>query len=114
VIPLGIGAALTACGGGDDAGTPTGTGSGGATGSTSNAIAVADNSFTPNATTVPVGTVVTWTWTGSAPHNVTFDDGTRSNDQSAGSYQRTFATAGAYAYHCTIHGAAMSGSVTVR
>ena len=47
-------------------------------------------------------------------HNVTFDDGETSGDQGTGHYQRTFATAGSYAYHCTIHGAKlMSGTITV-
>jgi plastocyanin len=30
-----------------------------------------------------------------------------------GVYMHTFATAGTYGYHCTVHGVAMSGSVTV-
>lgn len=30
-----------------------------------------------------------------------------------GVYMHTFATAGTYAYHCTVHGLAMSGTVTV-
>jgi plastocyanin len=30
-----------------------------------------------------------------------------------GVYMHTFATAGTYNYHCTVHGLAMSGSVTV-
>lgn len=111
--------ALAACGGGGDGGdaggTPTSPGGGGATPpSTSNAISVADNRFTPSATTVAPGTTVTWTWAASAAHDVTFDDGQRSNTQAAGTYQRTFATAGTFPYHCSVHGAAMSGTVTVR
>jgi plastocyanin len=42
-----------------------------------------------------------------------FDDGQKSPDQSTGTYTRTFNTAGAYPYHCTIH-PGMSGSVTVQ
>ncbi len=82
--------------------------------STSNAITVADNTFTPSATTLAVGTTATWTWTGSAPHNVTFDDGTKSATQTTGTYARTFNAAGTYNYHCTVHGAAMSGVVTIK
>lgn len=85
----------------------------GGTGSTSNAISVMDNSFSPNATTVAVGTTVTWTWMGASQHNVTFDDGAASTTQSSGSYARAFTAAGTYPYHCTVHGAAMSGTVTV-
>lgn len=84
------------------------------TGSTSSSITVADNSFSPNATTVAPGTSVTWSWSGANPHNVVFDDGAKSDTQRSGTYARTFATAGSYPYHCTIHGASMSGTVTVK
>lgn len=86
----------------------------GKTTSTSNQVSVVDNSFSPSATTVTSGTTVTWTWGGSASHNVTFDDGAHSATQSSGTYARTFTTPGTYNYKCTIHGAAMSGSVTVQ
>lgn len=100
------------CGSASDGGA---TGPGGGTGgSTSNAISVIDNSFSPSATTVPVGTTVTWTWNGSNQHNVTFDDGAKSATQASGTFDRKFDVAGTYKYHCTIHGAAMSGSVTVK
>src|SRR5690242_1338484 len=81
--------ALAACSGSSGyGGGPTGTtgGNNNSGGSTSNAIAVADNSFTPNATTVPRGTTVTWTWGGRVQHNVTFDDGPASATQSSGTY----------------------------
>jgi len=84
------------------------------TSSTSNAVSVGDNYFAPAATTVPVGTTVTWTWNGSISHSVTFDDGTGSTTQATGTYTRTFTAVGTYAYHCTVHGAAMSGSVKVQ
>jgi plastocyanin len=107
---------LAACGGSDDPTGTTGTtgtpNPGG--GSTSNAVSVRDNSFSPNATTVAPGTTVTWTWSGNNPHDVTFTDGTASAVQRAGTYQRTFAAAGTFAYQCSIHGASMSGTITVR
>ena len=106
------------CGGGDD---PGGTGPNpnpnpnpGGGGSTSNAIDVRDNSFSPSATTVVPATTVTWTWRGSATHNVVFDDGPSSELQSSGSYSRAFPAAGTFPYHCTVHGSAMSGQVVVR
>ncbi len=110
---------LTAsCGGGNSGKSgygPTGpTGGTGGTGSTSNAISVNDNSFSPSATTVPIGTTVTWTWNGRNPHDVTFNDGPKSDTQTSGTYSRTFSAAGTYNYHCTVHGTAMSGSVTVK
>src|SRR5690242_618737 len=108
-----LAAILAACGG-DGHGSST-TDITGTPPSTSDAIRVVDNSFTPAATTVPPGTTVTWTWVGTREdHNVTFADGTASATQASGTYQRTFAAAGSYAYHCTIHGTPMSGVVTVR
>src|SRR5687767_14078021 len=93
-----------ACGGGGDGdggtgpGTGPGPGPGPGTGtnegSTTNAIDVRDNSFSPTATTVPPGTTVTWTWRGNQQHDVAFIDGTRSELQSSGTYARTFATGG--------------------
>jgi plastocyanin len=74
--------------------------------------------------TVAVGTTVQWAWnscTGDAysgqicvSHSVTFDDGTTSATQSQGTYNRMFGTAGTYPYHCSVHGTAMSGSITVQ
>lgn len=88
---------------------------GGAVPSTSPSITVQDNAFDPTSTTLPVGTTVTWTWTGYNTHNVTFDNGATSGDKTNGAtYQRTFNTAGTYKYKCTIHGAAMSGQVTIQ
>lgn len=83
------------------------------TGSTSNSVSVVDNAFSPSATRVAAGTTVTWTWNGINQHNVTFDDGATSATQSSGTYARAFTLAGTYPYHCTIHGIAMSGTVTV-
>lgn len=107
-----VGFTLLAGCGGDSTGPSNGGGGGG--GSTSNAITVGNNFFDPNATTVPAGTTVTWTWDGGSSHNVTFNDGTHSATQSNGTYSRTFNTAGTYDYHCTVHGAAMSGTVVVQ
>lgn len=76
-------------------------------------IAVEDNRFTPQRQTVPAGTPVNWEWRGSNLHNVTFDDGPASITQRQGRFERVFATAGTYPYHCTIHGLAMSGIVDV-
>ena len=82
--------------------------------STSKQILVKNNLFDPAATTVTVGSTVTWSWTqGADVHNVTFDDGPKSDDQSSGGYARVFTIAGTYPYHCTRHGA-MTGSVTVQ
>lgn len=83
------------------------------------AVAVSDNAFTPASLTVvknEAGATVTWTWTGTRLHNVTFDDGAAgSANQTTGTFARTFAAAGSYTYYCSIHGkAVMSGAVTVQ
>ena len=109
---------VAACGGGYDStapySSPGPTTGGTGNGSTTSSISVLDNRFDPTATTVASGTTVTWTWGGRVDHNVTFDDGATSGSKSTGNYQRTFNTAGTYGYHCTIHGTAMSGSITVK
>ncbi len=83
-------------------------------GGTPNSISVRDNYFTPATISVKAGSTVTWTWAGRNDHSVTFSDGTTSTTQSSGVYSRTFPTAGTYNYHCAVHGASMSASVTVQ
>ena len=93
-----------------------------------NGISVENDFFSPTTKTVTTGTAVVWAWnsctdnggyTGGqtcVTHNIVFDDGvTTSGPMSQGTFTRTFATAGTYNYHCSIHGAAvMSGSITVQ
>ena len=80
-----------------------------------NEVRVSNNAFAPAARTIVVGTTLTWRWaSGSATHNVTFTGGSSSPDQSSGTFARLFSTAGTFTYQCTIHGASMSGSVTVQ
>jgi plastocyanin len=80
-------------------------------------ILVENNTFNPSSLEVAQGASVVWAWSsGGVTHNVTFDDGEQSGNRSDGTYTRTFATAGTFPYHCTIHGSAtsgMRGSVTV-
>lgn len=74
--------------------------------------------FAPADVTVPVGTAVTWTNQDSTLHTATsvqgapaaFDSG---NLDSGKSYTYTFAAAGKYSYHCSIH-SNMLGTVTVQ
>ena len=86
------------------------------TATTVTTVQVANNTFTPNAVTIPAGTDVNWEWQGTTvPHNVTFTTvGAPSNipDNTSGSVQRTFPTAGTFNYHCTNH-VGMNGTVTV-
>jgi plastocyanin len=80
-------------------------------------VLVRNDFFDPAQLEVATGSTVVWAWSsGGRAHNVTFSDGEASGNQSSGTYERTFATAGAYPYHCTIHGtptSGMRGAVTV-
>jgi plastocyanin len=77
-------------------------------------ILVRNNFFEPSEFEVAPGATVVWTWASlGTVHNVTFDDGEASGDQGSGTYERTFAAAGDFPYHCTIHGASMSGVINV-
>ena len=126
-------AALSACGGGSDSygNGPTNPGGttnpGGSTGVATNTVVIAEQAFNPGVVNVTPGTTVTWEWKactddgyggygGCVSHNVTFDDGSNiaSSTQSTGTFSRTFNTAGTYKYHCVVHGAGMSGQVTVK
>ncbi len=85
------------------------------------AISVGNNDFSPAARTVAPGTAVTWTWigTGSVPHSVR-SLGSPSFTSSAiltgsgSTYSFTFTTVGVYNYDCEVHGASMSGTITVQ
>ena len=91
-------------------------------------ISVNNDTFSPAAKTVAVGTSVQWAWnscTGGDPygggetcvsHSVTFDDGSASSAlQGQGTFTKTFNTAGTYTYHCQTHGTmGMTGTITVQ
>lgn len=80
-------------------------------------VQISGGAFQPAVDTVAVNATVTWTFN-EGPHNVTFQDGVASGDQSSGTYQRTFSVAGSYAYRCTIHSSnftsGMTGTIVVR
>lgn len=81
-------------------------------------VTVGNDFFDPTGVTIAQGGTVTWTWSaGSVTHNVTFDaTAGRPTDipnRASGAVPKTFTTAGTFNYHCTIHGASMSGAVTV-
>ncbi len=77
---------------------------------------VVDFAFDPPDILVTAGASVTWTWTGSVQHNVTFSSlAITSATQAASNFQAAMPTAtGLYTYQCTIHPSLMNGSVTVQ
>ncbi len=99
-------------GGGDDGGGSGGGSGGGTTPVITTSVNVLDFAFGPPDIQVTGGATVTWTWTGSVGHNVTFAS-SNSPTQTTGTYQLAMPTAaGVYTYQCTIH-PGMNGSVTV-
>jgi plastocyanin len=75
------------------------------------------NSFNPATVTITVAGMVTWTNNAGIDHNVTFNQATgvpaNIPNFSTGSASRSFASAGAFAYQCTLH-AGMNGTVVVQ
>ena len=90
------------------------------------AVSIVDRTFSPANITVAAGDTVTWTVTKSIdePHSVTsgkpgaadtgkvFDSGIKLT-KNGDTFSYTFGAAGEFDYFCTVHGAAMSGHVTV-
>ena len=85
-------------------------------GPTAAVTANAQQKFDPPTVAVTPGGIVTWTFAG-LEHNVTFDgtapQGGNIPNTTTGTQSRTFAAAGTYNYHCTIH-AGMTGKVLVK
>jgi len=76
-------------------------------------VTVEDNQFTPRNIIVATGSTVTWTWSASQGHNVTFPSGSSSATQTSGTFSRQFPAAGTFTYQCTQH-SGMTGSVMVQ
>lgn len=71
-------------------------------GSGTHTVTVGDNSYSPATITIAVLDTVTWVWSGTNPHSVTFDDGAHdSGVRTTGTYQRFFGAAGSYRYQST-------------
>jgi len=117
-------ASLCACGGSGGSSSTAPVNQGVNTPPPTDGISVTNNAFSPGNKTVAVGATVRWAWnscTGDAyngqtcvSHSVTFDDGSGSPTQDQGTFSKTFNAAGTYDYHCSIHGTAMSGTITVQ
>ena len=75
------------------------------------------NVFTPPDIVVSTGATVIFTWAGATFHNVTFPPGVAepSPTQNTGTFEASMPEVrGLYGYFCSIHGAGMSGSVSVQ
>jgi plastocyanin len=96
---------VTAAGGGGGGGTPSAT------------VTTPNLSFSPQSVTIAAGGTVAWRFS-DVLHNVTFTGaqptgGNIPNTSPGTTVNRTFPTAGAYPYQCTLH-SGMTGSVTVQ
>jgi plastocyanin len=109
---------VSACGGsgGYSGGNPTGPGTGGNINCPANNVCMGSAAFVPTSITVTKGTLVTFNNTSVVDHNIVFDAPLPAAVENPGSLPygssvgRTFATAGTYNFHCTIHGG-MTGMV---
>jgi plastocyanin len=79
---------------------------------TTGKVSIVDFSFTPASVTVTPGGTVTWTNNGATAHTVTFPDFASPQLQPGQTFSHTFATAGTFSYHCSIH-PTMTGTVIV-
>jgi plastocyanin len=77
-------------------------------------VEIQDFAFDSDRIEITVGTTVTWTNNGDAPHTVTADDESFGSDtlNSGESFSFTFTEVGEFAYHCAIH-PRMKGVVVV-
>lgn len=112
---------MAACGGSSsnsaDANAPTQAGAARATATPAPEakVTLADNSFSPAELTVTAGTKVVWEWGGANPHSVMMSGRASDTFTGSGKFERTFDTPGtSFPYQCGVHGAAMSGKVTVK
>ena len=77
-------------------------------------ITISDNKFEPAEITIKAGTTVRWQWSGNNPHSVLISGSNSGQHSSSGTFERTFSAAGAsFPFQCGVHGAAMSGRITV-
>ena len=114
-------AVLAGCGDDDDDDTETATSAAttapSGDGGEDATVTVEDNSFSPAEVTIGVNHEVIWEWSGSNPHSVvgTFNGESVESPTltGAGTFVFAFSEAGTFEYQCGIHGAGMSGTVTI-
>jgi plastocyanin len=108
-----IGVAATGCGGGTSSSTTAGSPS--TTGASGAQVVMKGFAFSPASITIKAGESVTWTNQDGSTHTVTADNGEfdSGNVAAGATFSFTFAKAGTYPYHCTIH-SSMKGTVVVQ
>ncbi len=76
-------------------------------------VEMVDNAFSPRIVRIPVGGRIEWSNEGRSPHDVTADDGSFESGtlQPGAGYAFTFDEAGAYPYHCSLHGSPGAGMI---
>ena len=76
---------------------------------------IGDFFFSPAAVTINVNDQVRWTWIGSIGHTTTSDTGLWDSgiNGNGATFVNTFAAAGRFPYHCTVH-PFMMGAITVQ
>jgi plastocyanin len=109
VLMLAIAVFAAACGGTSTTTTATSAAAGGAQ------VAIKGFAFNPASVTIKAGESVTWTNQDGTTHDVAgdkgeFDSGSLGSDST---FTFTFAKAGTYAYHCSIH-PNMTGTIIVQ
>lgn len=114
---------MAACGGSSDSSPSAKSGFGAAvqqaekaspTAATVTIITISDNKFEPAEITIKAGSTVRWQWSGNNPHSVLISGSDSGQHTGSGTFDRTFAAAGAsFPFQCGVHGASMSGRITV-
>jgi plastocyanin len=74
-------------------------------------VVASDLTFSPDSSTVEVGTTVMWVFDDDIPHNVV-GEGFESEVMQTGTFTHTFTDSGTYPYVCTLH-PNMEGTVVV-
>lgn len=109
-LAVALTALLGACGG-DDGGTAATTTV--ARETEPGTVVLKGNQFRPEHLTVSAGDAVTWEWDdGTIAHDVNGGGVFKSEIQTDGTFEYTFAEAGSFDYKCTVH-PTMTGSVEV-
>lgn len=112
---------LAACGGSSDSSPASGSGAivqqtakASPTTPVVTIVTISDNQFEPAEITIKPGTTMRWQWTGNNPHSVLIGGSDSGQHTGSGTFERTFTVAGvSFPYQCGVHGASMSGKITV-